>query len=357
MKSILLLVSFVFIAFSYCEESDANQIDHVDMKKFSPEEVKFRYLEINGIKMRLAEMGNGPLVLLAHGWPESWYSWRHQLVGLSKAGFRVIAPDMRGYGGTDAPSEVNQYDINHLTADMIGILDALGEKTASIVGHDWGAPVATYSALFYPERFTKLVIMSVPYNGRQDQNPIEGMKAVFQDNFFYILYHNEPDGVAEKEYDKDPRDLISKFYQSPGSQTKSPKITDPKRSAGGFLPRIGEPEGLPDWFTPKDLDYVVGQFEESGFRGGVNYYRNIERNWKLTKDLKDHKIKVPTLFIAGSRDMVIGGASKEMLQSSMKEAIPLLEEVILFPNIGHWVQQEAPEETNKILISFLNESN
>ena len=195
--------------------------------------------------------------------------------------------------------------------------------------------------------------MSVPYSGRQDQNPIEGLKAVFQDNFFYILYHNEPNGVAEKEYDKSPRDLISKFYQSPNAPSKPPKITDSKRSAGGFLSRIGEPKGMPDWFTQKDLDYVVGQFEQSGFRGGVNYYRNIERNWKLTEDLKDHSIKVPTLFLAGTEDMVIRGASKEALQSSMKEAIPLLEKVILLPNIGHWVQQEAPEDTNKILLEFL----
>ena len=236
---------------------------------------------------------------------------------------------------------------------MVGILDALGETTASIVGHDWGAPVATYSALFYPERFTRLVIMSVPYNGRQDQNPMEGMKAAFQDNFFYILYHNEPNGVAEKEYDKDPSGLISRFYQSPDSPRKPPKITDSKRSAGGFLPRIGEAEGLPAWFSKEDLDYVVGQFEESGFRGGVNYYRNIERNWKLTEDLKDHNIKVPTLFLAGTQDMVIAGASKESLESTMKEVIPLLEEVILLPNIGHWVQQEAAEQTNSILIDFL----
>ena len=353
MKRILFLCTLVLSFYSFAEEIEHKGNHEVNMNESPLEGVKFSFIETNGIKMRLAEMGEGPLVLLAHGWPESWYSWRHQLVGLSQAGFRVIAPDMRGYGETDAPSEIDEYDVNHLTADMVGILDALGETTAYIVGHDWGAPVATFSALFYPERFTKLVIMSVPYNGRQDQNPIEGLKAVFQDNFFYILYHNEPNGVAEKEYDKDPRDLISKFYQSPGSRTKSPKITDPKRSAGGFLPRIGEPEGLPDWFTQEDLDYVVGQFEQSGFRGGVNYYRNIERNWKLTEDLQDHSIKVPTLFLAGSQDMVIGGADKEALEGSMKEVIPLLEEVVLLPNIGHWVQQEAAEETNSILIDFL----
>ena len=353
MKRIFFLCALVISFQCLSAEIEKKGNYEVGMNESPLEGVKFSFIEANGIKMRLAEMGEGPLVLLAHGWPESWYSWRHQMVGLSKAGFRVIAPDMRGYGETDAPSEIDQYDIKHLTADMVGILDALGETTASIVGHDWGAPVATYSALFYPERFTRLVIMSVPYSGRQDQNPMEGMKAALQDNFFYILYHNEPNGVAEKEYDKDPRGLISRFYQSPDSPRKPPKITDSKRSAGGFLPRIGEAEGLPAWFSEEDLDYVVGQFEQSGFRGGVNYYRNIERNWKLTEDLKDHNIKVPTLFLAGSQDMVIAGASKESLESSMKEAIPLLEEVILLPNIGHWVQQEAAEQTNSILIDFL----
>ena len=174
MKRILFLCTLVLSFYSYAEEIEHKGNHEVNMNESPLEGVKFSFIETNGIKMRIAEMGEGPLVLLAHGWPESWYSWRHQLVGLSQAGFRVIAPDMRGYGETDAPSEIDEYDVNHLTADMVGILDALGETTAYIVGHDWGAPVATFSALFYPERFTKLVIMSVPYNGRQDQNPIEG---------------------------------------------------------------------------------------------------------------------------------------------------------------------------------------
>ena len=195
--------------------------------------------------------------------------------------------------------------------------------------------------------------MSVPYSGRQDQNPLEGLRAVFKDNFFYILYHNEPGGVAEKEYDSDPRLLLSSFYLSPDSPREKPQITDSKRSAGGFLPRIGAAKGLPDWLTQEDLDYVVSQFEKAGFRGGINYYRNIERNWKITEDLEDLSIKVPTLFLAGAQDMVIRGATKEMLQSSMEKSIPDLQEVILLPNIGHWVQQEAPVETNQALLNFL----
>ena len=172
-------------------------------------------------------------MLLVHGWPESWYSWRHQLTGLAAAGYRVVAPDMRGYGGTDAPPEAEHYNMNELTADMVGILDALGEETATIVGHDWGAPVAQYSALYYPERFTSLVMMSVPYGGRGETNPLNAMKAQFGDNFYYILYHNE-EGVAEAEYDGDPRGLISRLYLSPDSPREPPQVTDPT-ALGGWL--------------------------------------------------------------------------------------------------------------------------
>ena len=354
MKKLLILSLLLLFNINKADNHTELKVSEVNMENSPIEGVKFSFIETNGIRMRLAEMGSdGPLVLFAHGWPESWYSWRHQLTALSEAGFRVVAPDMRGYGETDAPEEIDKYDIEQLSADMVGILDALGEETATIVGHDWGAPVASHSALIYPDRFTKLVIMSVPYTGRQDQNPLEGLKAVFQDNFFYILYHNEQGGVAEKEYDSDPRGLLSRFYLSPDSPREEPKITDSKRSAGGFLPRIGAAKGLPGWLKQEDLDYVVNQFEKAGFRGGVNYYRNIERNWEITVDLEDFAIKVPTLFLAGSQDMVIQGATKEMLQSSMEKSIPNLQEVILLPNIGHWVQQEAPEETNQALLNFL----
>ena len=354
MKKLLILSLLLLFNINKADNHTELKVSEVNMENSPIEGVKFSFVETNGIRMRLAEMGSdGPLVLFAHGWPESWYSWRHQLTALSEAGFRVVAPDMRGYGETDAPEEIDKYDIEQLSADMVGILDALGEETATIVGHDWGAPVASHSALIYPDRFTKLVIMSVPYTGRQDQNPLEGLKAVFQDNFFYILYHNEQGGVAEKEYDSDPRGLLSRFYLSPDSPREEPKITDSKRSAGGFLPRIGAAKGLPGWLKQEDLDYVVNQFEKAGFRGGVNYYRNIERNWEITEDLEDFAIKVPTLFLAGSQDMVIQGATKEMLQSSMEKSILNLQEVILLPNIGHWVQQEAPEETNQALLNFL----
>ncbi len=269
------------------------------------EGVTFRKIESNGIRMRIAEKGDsGPLVILAHGWPESWYSWRHQITALAQAGYRVVAPDMRGYGETDAPANVVDYDIEHLTADMVGILDALGEETAIMVGHDWGSIVAWYCALMYPERFTALIAMSVPYGGRPRKSPIAYWQEKFGDNFYYILYHNEP-GIAEVEYDSDPRGLLSRLYVSPKSPRESPAISDRRRSAGGWIGRIGAPIGLPDWLTASDLDYYVSQFEKAGFRGGVNYYRNFHRNWEITENLDGTRIKIPTLFIAGEKDIVI----------------------------------------------------
>ena len=324
------------------------------MNTTSPVEgVRFRMIETNGINMRIAEMGTGPLVLLAHGWPESWYSWRYQITVLANAGYRVVAPDMRGYGETDAPKEVDDYDIVHLAGDMVGVLDALGEDTAILVGHDWGALVAWYSVLLHPNRFTALIAMSVPYGGRSTESPLTYWKNKYGDKFFYILYHNEPGGVAEAEYDSDPRRLLSRLYLSPKSPREKPTITDRSRSAGGWIGRLGAPKGLPDWLTADDLDYIVSQFENAGFRGGVNYYRNFHRNWEITENLKGVKVEIPTLFIAGEKDIVIAGATAEALIKSMNRVVEDLRDVVLIPEIGHWVQQEAPEQTNVAVLEFL----
>jgi len=316
--------------------------------------VTFRFIETNGIQMRIAEMGDeGPLVLLAHGWPESWYSWRHQIPALAEAGYRVVVPEMRGYGETDAPARVDDYDIVQLAADMVGVLDALGETTATIVGHDWGAVVAASTVLQYPDRFSSLVLMSVPHRERSENSPMAAMKARVGDNFFYILYHNEPGGVAEAEYDSDPRGLLSRLYLSPDSPREAPQITDPKRSAGGMIGRLGASKGLPDWLSQGDLDFYVAQFEQSGFRGGVNYYRNFQRNWEITEHLAAAKIEVPALFIAGEKDVVIGGATAEMLKGVMEPVMTDLRGIVIVPEVGHWIQQEDPAATNEALLSFL----
>jgi len=329
--------------------------EEIDMRMTSPiAGVNFRMIETNGISMRIAEAGSdGPLVLLVHGWPESWYSWRHHIVALASAGYRVVAPDMRGYGSTTAPASEEDYDIVTIAADLIGLLDALGEEKAVMIGHDWGAIVAWQTVLFHPSRFSALVAMSVPYGGRPERSPMVEWREAYGDNFYYILYHNEPGGVAEAEYDADPRGLLSRLYLSPDSEREPREITDPKAAAGGWIGRLGAAKGLPNWLTEEDLDYVVGEFKHAGFRGGINYYRNFQRNWELTERIGRNTIKIPTLFLAGSEDMVIGHATRERLEGAMSRIATDLRGVVLLPGIGHWVQQEAPGATNEALLEFL----
>jgi pimeloyl-ACP methyl ester carboxylesterase len=314
--------------------------------------ISLRKIKSNGITMRIAERGEGPLVVLLHGWPESWYSWRHQIPALADAGYHAVAPDMRGYGETDAPADVSEYTITKITRDIVGILDALEEDEAVVVGHDWGALIAWNCALLHPDRFRALIAMSVPYGGRPPEPPTVTWKRQYGDNFFYILYFQEP-GVAEAEFDADPRGILSRLYLSPTSPREAPEVTDPKRAAGGWIPRLGAPKGLPDWLRQEDLDYYVSQFEKAGFRGGINYYRNFDRNWELTESLQDVNVSQPTLFIAGDKDIVIRGATNEQLTGMMGRVTPNLRDVVLVPEIGHWVQQEAPEVTNAAMIAFL----
>jgi len=309
-------------------------------------------IESNGIKMRVAEEGTGPAVLLVHGWPESWYSWRHQVKGLAESGFRVIAPDMRGYGDTDSPASSTEYRVDTLVEDLIGILDALGEEKVALVGHDWGAMVVWNAALLHPERFTGVMGMSVPYGGVGAEVPTVGWRQAMGDQFFYILYHNEAGGVAEKEYDSDPRSFLSMLYASPDTPRHAPSITDTRRSAGGFIGRVGQPIARPDWLSEEDLDYYVAEFTRAGFRGGVNYYRNFDANWQLMKD-KDPVIKIPSAFLSGAADQVIQGASEEALRAMMNPVMSDLREITLLPGMGHWVQQEDPEGTNQGIIRFL----
>ncbi|HVY89738.1 MAG TPA: alpha/beta hydrolase [Hyphomonadaceae bacterium] len=314
--------------------------------------VHFRMVETNGIKLRVAEAGKGPLVILVHGWPESWYSWRHQIPAIAAAGYHVIAPDMRGYGKSDKPPAVEDYDIVHTSGDIVGLVDAMGEKKAILIGHDWGAIVTWNTVLLHPDRFSAMIAMSVPNGGRGAVAPLASMKAAYGENFYYILYHQEP-GVAEKEYDADPRGLLSRLYTSKDTPLDPPTVTDPKRSAGGWIPRLGKPKALPAWLTQKDLDYYVSEFTASGFRGGVNYYRNFDRNWEITPQLTGARIKAPVAFIAGEDDIVIRGAKEPALRTQMSRVADDLRAVKLVPGSGHWVQQEKPAEVNAFILDFL----
>lgn len=303
--------------------------------------------------MRLAEAGpaHGPCVILVHGWPESWYSWRHQIPVLAAAGYRVIAPEMRGFGGTDAPQDIGSYNVLNLVEDVSGILAECGTEQAVIVGHDWGAVVAWHCALVHPDRFRAVAALSVPHLGRPGHPPTHLWKQRHGDDFYYILYHQEP-GRAEAEYDANPRGLLSMLFTSPDTPREPPTIRDNHKDAGGWIGRWGKPRHLPAWLTEADLDYYVAEFERAGFRGGLNWYRNFDHNWELTQDL-DQVVRVPALFIAGNQDLTVAHMQAEELQNRMQKVVPDLRDFVWLDGAGHWIQQERSAECNTALLEFL----
>ncbi len=313
-------------------------------------EITHRTIETNGIAMHIAEAGAGPLVLLLHGWPESWYSWRHQLPALAAAGYHAVAPDVRGYGRSDAPRAVEAYSMKELTADYVGLLDALGERTAVVAGHDWGAPMAWSSALLYPERYRAVVGMSVPYTGRPPAPPLQLLGQAFKGAFFYIVYFQDV-GVAEAELEADPRrSLRLILYAASGDAPPAPGFAG-KPKDSGLLDGMTDPAELPSWLSEEDLDYFAGEFKRAGFRGGINRYRNMDRDWHELPQLEGARIRQPALFIAGEKDGVIalnpGGVE------TMRRQCDDLRKVVLLPGCGHWTQQERPAEVNAELIAFL----
>jgi epoxide hydrolase A/B len=322
-------------------------------------DITHRKVDANGTRIHIAEAGAGPLVLLCHGWPESWYSWRHQLKALAEAGYRAVAPDMRGYGETDRPQEIEQYTLLHLIGDMVGVLDALGEERAVIAGHDWGAPVAWHAALLRPDRFRGVMGLSVPFRPRGRARPTGAMPQT-DTALFYQLYFQTP-GVAEAEFERNPRETIRRLLYSASGDV--PRRTPPGAAAdagpgmvprsGGFLTRSIDPPELPHWLTEDDVDFYAGEFRRTGFRGGLNWYRNIDRNWELLAPFAGLKVTIPALYVAGDRDLVVGFPGAAELIANLKRFVPDLRKTLMLPDCGHWTQQERPQEVNAAMLEFL----
>ena len=321
-------------------------------------QVQHRVLETNGIRMHVAEQGVGPLVVLCHGFPECWYSWRHQLLALADAGFRAVAPDMRGYGQSDGPAEIDQYTLLHLVGDMVGLLDALGAESAVIAGHDWGAPVAWHAALLRPDRFRAVIGLSVPFTPRGSARPTTRMPRT-DDAVFYQLYFQTP-GVAEAELGRDARATIRRLlYSASGEAPRGAgSIRDPHAvgmvpKRGGFLSRSVDPPSLPPWLSEADIEVFAEEFTRTGFRGGLNWYRNIDRNWELLGPFAGARVTVPALYVAGDRDLVVAFRGMDQLIANLEKFVPGLRQTLTLPGCGHWTQQERPREVNAAMLDLL----
>ncbi len=314
----------------------------------------FKIIETNGLKLNVAISGEGPLVLLIHGWPESWYSWRHQIKALSEAGYRVAAPDVRGYGGSDKPDAIEAYDMANMTADMAGLIAALGEEQAVVIGHDWGAPIAWNTALLHPDRVRAVAGLSVPYTGAGPAPFIDVAKQVYKDEFFYQLYFQEP-GVAEAELEADVRDTLRKVYYWVSGEGMAAARPQKKPADAAMLDGMADPGEFPAWMTAEDLDYYVARFEAGGFRGPLNRYRNSHRDFALLSALAEQQIQQPAAFIAGTLEVVLRFVPGVDLIAVMREKMADLRMVEMIEGAGHWIQQERSDEVNAALLRFLGD--
>ncbi len=305
-------------------------------------------------RIHVAEIGEGPLVLLVHGFPESWYSWRFQLPALAEAGYRVAAIDVRGYGSSEAPEEIEAYRLMDLAGDCVGVVEALGETTATIVGHDWGSPIASSAAQIRPDVFTAVALLSVPFSPRNRHRPTDIFRFIGGDEEFYIEYFQEP-GRAEAEIALNPKRWLQGFYFSASGD--SPPLKPGEKSMGFVAPdsHLGDrflfPSEPLSWMTEEDLNFYAEEFHKAGFTGGLNRYRNVDRDWIDFRGWHGAPILQPSMFIGGEKDgPTILGASAI---AGFKESLPQLHSSTILPDVGHWIQQEAAEQVNALLIDFL----
>lgn len=312
-----------------------------------------RDVAANGITLHIAEQGEGPLVLLCHGWPELGYSWRHQMAPLAAAGYRVVAPDMRGYGGSSAPQSIDDYAITDLVGDMVALVAALGETRAAIVGHDWGAMVAWSCALMRPGLFQAVAALSVPFRARHPSAPpLALLRADGREDFYWFYFNRE--GVPEAEFERDIASaMLRVLVYGSGDAPAGRPLGLMVAPGGGFLDGCDDPVELPRWLSAADIETYAAAFRKSGFRGGFNWYRNLDRNWTLTAPFQGAKIQPPALFVAGTRDGVIASKMGRKHLEQMDEQVPTLRDKVLIDGAGHWVQQERPAEVNAALLRFL----
>lgn len=292
-----------------------------------------RVVTADGAALAVEEHGasDGHAVVLLHGFPELGYSWRHQIPALVGAGYRVLVPDLRGFGASDAPEDVRAYSIDVLTGDVLALLDHAGARTGTVIGHDWGAEIAWKTAWMHPERVTAVAGLSVPFVPRAPAPPLQLMRRRFGEDF-YIVWFQDP-GVAERALADDVRRTLT-----------TTRVWGPR-----WASERDEQPSLPRHMSESDVAVYVQAFERTGFVGGLSYYRNIDRNWELTAGLEQRRIEQPALFLTGERDPV----RKFMPAEDMDSWLPGLRASVVVPGAGHWVNQEAPEAVNEALLAWL----
>jgi pimeloyl-ACP methyl ester carboxylesterase len=316
-------------------------------------EVRHRMIETNGIRLHVAEQGDGPLIILCHGFPECWYSWRNQLPALANAGFRAVAPDLRGYGQSDHPKEVEKYTILDDIGDVVGLVDALGAKRAVIAGHDIGAAIAWQTALLRPDIFRAVIALSPPFRSRGfgDSGPPTTLMPRTENAVFYQLFLQTPE--AEAGLGRDLRLTFRyQFYTFSGDRPPSSGVgglpPGMMLRKGGFLT---DPPSLPAWVTESDIDVYVKEYARSGFHGPLAWWRNIDRGWELMAPFAGAAVTVPALYMAGKRDFVAAVFSQYIAKQSA--LVPKLRPPIMLPGCGHWTQQERAPEVSTAMIEFL----
>ncbi len=316
---------------------------------------QFLTLSLPGISLRAVVRGSGPLVVMVHGFPESWYSWRHQIEPIAAAGFTVCAIDVRGYGGSDKPKAVEAYDMQHMVGDIVGVIETLSpDGSAVLIGHDWGAPMVWNTALIRPDRVRAVAGLSVPYLGIAKRSFRDFFDEVFtrRGKFFYQAYFQAP-GVAEAELEADSRSSIRRFYYAISGEAPDGTWPNDKPHGATLLDRLPDPQPFPSWLTDADIDYYTDQFAASGFTGPLNRYRNHDRDFEYLRGFEGRKIEQPALFIGGERDLVLSMLGRGDLLEMMKGEVPNLRGADILPGCGHWTQQERPAEVNERLLNWL----
>lgn len=310
-----------------------------------------RQVSANGLDFFVAEAGVAglPLVLCLHGFPECWASWRYQLPVLAQSGYYAVAPDLRGYGFTDAPKDVEAYRQSKLVEDVMALIRVLGYDSAILIGHDWGCALAWQVARCYPKSIKAVIGMSVPYGGPAPVPPTAAMRKLFEDRFFYMLYFQQT-GLPEQELEADVSHSLRCIFHALSADGIADFNVKPDDT--GFLQSMPVPEAQPRWMREEDLAYYVERFEHSGFTGAINWYRSMDASWEESRNASNWQIPMPILFIGGSQDPVLMFSQKALQR--MPDYMPDLRTVML-DQCGHWIQMEQASEVNREILAFLEE--